>query len=161
MDLKGVLHEKKDEKKSDDPSVRTHKKPMQLRDIESRSASNKHQNINTEEDIKNILKKEKENIYKKKWNKLDLGLKVNRIRLFIEQYEDESKKKELSKLLIPACKSGKLNKNTDIIYDSENCIITNIKILKETDGHFSLNITEVKKKQSSGRSKSNIERLLK
>ena len=87
MDLKGVLHEKKDEKKSDDPSVRTHKKPMQLRDIESRSASNKHENINSDEDIKNILKKEKENIYKKKWNKLDLGLKINRLRLFIEQYE--------------------------------------------------------------------------
>ena len=164
MDLKGVLNENPEAKKSKSESIRTHKKPMQLRDIESRSATNKHHtNIDSEEDIGILLEKEKQNIYKKKWNKLDQGLKLNRIKLFVDNYEDinEEQKKQLTDLLIKACKANKLNRNSDILYDSETCEIKEIKILKRKDDLFTLNIVEVKKKQSTGRSKTNIERLLK
>ena len=164
MDLKGVLNETPDTKKKQNDSIRTHKKPMQLRDIESRSATNKHHNnIDTEEDIDILLEKEKQNIYKKKWNKLDQGLKLNRIKLFTENYEgiNDGQKKQLTELLINACKANKLNRNSDIIYDNESCEIKEIKILRKNVDIFTLNIVEVKKKQSSGRSKTNIERLLK
>ena len=40
MDLKNVLNENQEEK-PDDVNIRKHKKPIQLRDIENRSASNR------------------------------------------------------------------------------------------------------------------------
>ncbi len=145
MDLKGVLNEKKTTKPE---TIRKHKKPMQLRDIENRSSSNKHQeNINTDEDIELLIEKEKKEIYKKKWNKLDLGLKLNRLNLFITTFETENEDQtnQLNNILMSACKSGKLNKNSDIIYDIETCEIKEIKVLKKVNDKFILDIVEVKK----------------
>ena len=66
MDLKNVLNENQEEK-PDDVNIRKHKKPIQLRDIENRSASNrKSGNVETmlesDEQIKELLEKEKERI---------------------------------------------------------------------------------------------------
>lgn len=165
MDLKSVLNDQTSKKNDTIEPIRTHKKPMQLRDIENRSSSNKHQeHINTDKDIELLIEKEKKEIYKKKWNKLDLGLKLNRINQFTDTYDavdNDGQKKQLNRILISACKSGKLNRNSDITYDIETCEIKEIKILKKTDDIFILDINDLKKKQSTGRSKSNIERLLK
>jgi len=168
MDLKNVLHENQEET-NDDTSIRKHKKPIQLRDIENRSANNRKTGgveCESDEQIKELLEKEKEEIYKQSWNKLDNGLKINRLKKFIENEKIEKsleheKTQQLTKILIGACRSNKLNKNTDVIYDKENCKITNIRILKYEKNKYQLEIADVKKTKPSGKSKSNIERLLK
>ena len=167
MDLKNVLHENQEEKQ-DDASIRKHKKPIQLRDIENRSANNRKGGVECESDeqIKELLEKEKEEIYKQSWNKLDNGLKINRLKKFIENETIEKslsdeKTQQLTKILIGACRSNKLNKNTDVVYDKQTCKITNIRILKYEKNKYQLEIADVKKNKPSGKSKSNIERLLK
>ena len=170
MDLKNVLDQtdstEKEEKiktvdKSLNENIRTHKIPIQLKDIESRSSPNNSHQLNTSEDIGKLLEKEKKNVYKKKWNKLDLGMKLNLLNKYADKIEKTPEKnKQLKNLLITNCKNGKLNKNSDIIYNIDEGEIESIKILL-IEERYKLKITEIKKKQNSGRSKSNIERLLK
>ena len=97
-DLKNVLKEEKkiESDNKTDIVVRKHKKPMQLRDIENRSSgSNRlHSKIETPENIKKLLNEEKDNIFKQPWNRLDTGMKLNRIRLFSET---TAKEKNLSR----------------------------------------------------------------
>tara|TARA_Y100000996_G_scaffold368430_1_gene314793 strand:+ start:33 stop:560 length:528 start_codon:yes stop_codon:yes gene_type:complete len=172
MDLKVVLNEKEEEGggggKTD--SVRVHKKPIQLRDIENRSSNNRKTSLSHESDekIKKMLNKEKKQYYKQAWNKLDNGMKINRIKLFVESEKEknalsEEEMESLKKLLITTCTSGKLNKSSDISYNKEEGYIENIKILKyiESTKEYKIQINENKKKQSSSKSKSNIDRFLK
>ena len=172
MDLKVVLNEKEEEGggggKTD--SVRVHKKPIQLRDIENRSSNNRKTSLSHESDekIKKMLNKEKKQYYKQAWNKLDNGMKINRIKLFVESEKEknalsEEEMESLKKLLIRTCTSGKLNKSSDISYNKEEGYIENIKILKyiESTKEYKIQINENKKKQSSSKSKSNIDRFLK
>ena len=165
MDLKNILKEDEDVgEQTPETSIRVHKKPMQLRDIENRSASRKvgGSTHESKETIKDLIDEEKINSYKKPWNKLDTGLKLNRLKDFIERQElDGAKGKQLEALLLNACKSNKLNKNSDIEYDTNIGEIKNIKILKIVNEKYVLNITEVKKSKSGGKSKSNIDRFLK
>ena len=175
MDLKVVLNEKEevvDDEKGEgkDNPVRVHKKPIQLRDIENRSSSNRKSCLSHESDgeIKKMLNKEKKQYYKQAWNKLDNGMKINRIKLFVESEKDKNSLDEgqtdtLRKLLITTCTSGKLNKSSDISYNKEEGYIVNIKILKYTESskEYKIQINESKKKQSSSKSKSNIDRFLK
>ena len=88
VDLKTVLkEEQKEDVKEEEVTVRKkHKKPMQLRDIENRSSSSNRISSKTEthEDIDQLLNKEKDNIFNQTWNRLDTGMKLNRIRLFTE-----------------------------------------------------------------------------
>jgi len=168
MDLKKVLNENQEEN-PDDVSIRKHKKPIQLRDIENRSANNRKTggvDCESDEQIKELLEKEKEEIYKQSWNKLDNGLKINRLKKFVENEKleknlSDEKEQQLTKILISACRSNKLNKNTDVVYDKDSCQITNIRILKYEKNKYHLEIADVKKSKPSGKSKSNIERLLK
>ena len=137
MDLKKVLNENQEEN-PDDVSIRKHKKPIQLRDIENRSANNRKTggvDCESDEQIKELLEKEKEEIYKQSWNKLDNGLKINRLKKFVENEKleknlSDEKEQQLTKILISACRSNKLNKNTDVVYDKDSCQITNIRILQ-------------------------------
>lgn len=176
MDLKIVLNEKEEEvvnatkDESKDNPVRVHKKPIQLRDIENRSSSNRKSSLSHESDgeIKSMLQKEKKQYYKQAWNKLDNGMKINRIKVFGESERDkksldERQTETLIKLLITTCTSGKLNKSSDISYNKEEGYIESIKILKYTEStkEYKIQINESKKKQSSSKSKSNIDRFLK
>ena len=175
MDLKVVLNEKEevvDDEKGEgkDNPVRVHKKPIQLRDIENRSSSNRKSSLSHESDgeIKKMLNKEKKQYYKQAWNKLDNGMKINRIKLFVESEKEknalsEEEMESLKKLLITTCTSGKLNKSSDISYNKEEAVIENIKILKYNVNtrEYKIQINESKKKQSSSKSKSNIDRFLK
>tara|TARA_B100000575_G_C23135518_1_gene659585 strand:+ start:2469 stop:3011 length:543 start_codon:yes stop_codon:yes gene_type:complete len=176
MDLKGVLNEQdsapepEKEQSDKDSAVRVHKKPIQLRDIENRSSSNRKTSLSHESDekIKKLLVREKKQYYKQQWNKLDNGMKINRIKHFCES---EKEKKSLSdkdfemlkKLLITSCTSGKLNKSSDIVYNKEDGFIESIKILKysEETKEYKMQYSENKKKTSSSKSKSNIDRFLK
>lgn len=179
MDLKGVLDEKKEPEKvvdesnkEDDKNIRVHKKPMQLRDIENRSSNRRKVKTKHESDeqIKDLLSKEKEEVYKQNWNKLDLGMKINRLKIHIDELETQyslnpEQKEKLKILLMGACSSGNLNKNSEITYDKEQCKIINIKslTLNEETKDFKLEIVETKKAKvsSSSKSRSNIDRFLK
>jgi len=170
MDLKGVLNEKEEIKKENDSSVRVHKKPIQLRDIENRSSTNRKTSLSHESDekIKKLLNKEKKQYYKQPWNKLDNGMKINRLKMFIDSEKEkntlnDSQTENLKNLLITSCTSGKLNKSSDIIYNKEEGFIESIKILKynEDQKEYKLQYPDNKKKNSSSKSKSNIDRFLK
>lgn len=171
MDLKGVLNEKeKEESEQKDNSVRVHKKPIQLRDIENRSSNNRKTSLSHESDekIRRLLNKEKKQYYKQTWNKLDNGMKINRIKLFIESEKEkrclnDSEYESLKRLLITSCTSGRLTKSSDISYNQIEGYIEDIKILKynEETREYKLQLNENKKKQTSSKSKSNIDRFLK
>jgi len=168
-DLKNILKDESAEKQpqqKDELTVRVHKKPMQLRDIESRSSNtNREHKIETPENIKLLINEEKDNIFKQPWNRLDMGMKLNRIRLFSEEYAKENKlskekQEELRKILVTACRGNKLNKITDVIYDTELCGITSIRNLEIKDGKIVFAIGEAKKLKKTTKTKSNIDRLL-
>ena len=165
-DLKNVLKEGKKETK-EEVTVKKHKKPIQLRDIENRSSSSyrNHSKNNNYEEIDNLLNKEKTDIFKKPWNHLDTGMKLNRIRLFSETESCEKelsddKKEALRKIIADACVSNKLNKVTDVEYDIEECKIISIKNLVYKNGNYHLKINEVKKVKKPTKSKSNIDRFI-
>ena len=169
MDLKHALKEKKESVSDDEEYIKKHKKPMQLRDIESRSSSN-HKKFNekyeSEKDMNEFLEQEKKSVYFKPWNKLETGHKLNRIRKYVsflkeERKLDDNEVQKLHTILFDACNSNKLNKVSDITYDKEKGEIKEIKILEFTeDNQFSLKIVQQKAK-STPKSKSNIDRFLK
>lgn len=172
-DLKTVLKEEKKEKDkdtdkdTDELTIRKHKKPMQLRDIENRSSGTNRLSSKTEspENIRHLINKEKTEIFKQPWNRLDTGMKLNRIRLFTENEGIENdltkeKQEELRLLLVGAIRNNKLSKNTDVEYDMVNCKVVNIKTLVFKDGTYSLLIPESKKAKKTTKSKSNIDRFL-
>jgi len=165
QDLKNVLKEEKIEKESE--NVRVHKKPMQLRDIETRSSNtNREHKIETPENMNKYLNEEKDQIFKQSWNRLDTGMKLNRLRIFTEDMSKEhklskEKQDELRKLLFDACRSNKLNKASDINYDQEECSIISIKNLEIKDnGKISFTTSEVKKTKKTTKTKTNIDRFL-
>ena len=176
MDLKGVLNEKdstpepENEQHSKDSAVRVHKKPIQLRDIENRSSSNRKTSLSHESDekIRKLINREKKEYYKQQWNKLDNGMKINRLKHFCESEKEKNSLSDkefeiLKKILITSCTSGKLNKSSDILYNKEEGFIESIKILKynEETKEYKIQYSENKKKASSSKSKSNIDRFLK
>ena len=65
------------------------------------------------------------------------------------------------KLLLNACRQNKLNRNSDVIYDKETCLIKEIKVLRYENQKYNLELNEIKKPKQTSKSKSNIERLLK
>lgn len=177
MDLKNILQEEEkssikeniiDTKGEED--IRVHKKPIQLRDIENRSSGNKVASKHNEsvESMKDLLNKEKQESMKKQWNKLDRGIRINRLKLFIKSQKEEKKltsdeEEILNSIIMKALKSNKLNKNNDVKYDIESCEIESIKELKYDDKtrKYILNVPEVKKSKSTAKSRSNIDRFLK
>lgn len=160
MDLKGILDDNEEPKKN----IKVYKKPVQLKDIERRSKTNSTVSDNVK-DINEYIDNEKNNIYNKSWSKLNQGCKLNRLKLHINILEDKytlskEEKDELSLLLANALKKSKLNKVSDLTYDSDLGEIKEIKTLSfnENTRKFSLKITEQKHK--SKKSKSNIDKLL-
>lgn len=151
--------------------IRTHKKPVQLRDIENRSSSTntRDSNFDTEEDINHFLREEKQNSLKKPWNKLDQGMKINRIKNFCENQQSQHKLSEsehstLVKMLLLACHGNKINKNTDVNYNTETCEIESIKALQFDESKRKYKIvhqTNSSKKNDRPKSKSQIDRFLK
>ena len=164
MDLKNILNDEPNEtsKKS---VPKKHKKPVQLRDIESNNFKQLGLRMESNDEMRSLLNKEKKEVLKQPWNKLDTGMKLSRIKLFVEKEVEERElndttRDELQIMLISACRSNKLSKNTEIIYDREKCLIEKIKILKYENQKYSLQTTETKKSKSSTKSRSNIERLI-
>lgn len=181
MDLKNILNEVIEdindnedydiEKHLDleqNPNIKKHKKPIQLKEIERRSKTNLLNNLKTEKEINKFIDDEKNSIYTQTWSRLDNGSKINRIKLFTEsilkeKYNlSENEINKCIKLLTTACTKNKLTKNSEVNYNKETTLIEEIKILNfnEEKRIFTLNFTETKSK-SKNKSKSNIERFFK
>ena len=150
------------------PNIKKHKKPIQLKEIERRSKTNLLNNLKTEKEINKFIDDEKNSIYTQTWSRLDNGSKINRIKLFTEsilkeKYNlSENEINKCIKLLTTACTKNKLTKNSEVNYNKETTLIEEIKILNfnEEKRIFTLNFTETKSK-SKNKSKSNIERFFK
>ena len=165
--------EKSKEKKE---KKRVHKKPIALKDLENKNRllslkKKKIQGTTSEElkteDISNLLDNETNTIFNRQWNKLEKGLKCNRINQYLHSQEEyslsDSDKSDLKKLLYNTINKGGLTKNTDVSYnkDEGKIIKINTLIFDETKRKFHIKNETAKKQKSNSKSKSNIERLLK
>ena len=138
-----------------------------MRDIENRSSSKtRYDSYESKEKMTELLNKEKDTIYKQTWNKLDRGLKINRLKEFISREVKQKKltkiqELQLSELLLSACSNNKMNRINDIIYNHHEGNIEQLKNLNYKDGIYHLKMIEQKQSRTSTKPKSNIDRFLK
>lgn len=101
------------------------------------------------------------------WNKLEKGVKMNRLLLFIQSQREEhtlteQQSKELKNLLFKACENGLFNKISDVEYDESKAEIKSIKNLEFNESSKKYKIkTGGTKNRSVSKSRSNIDRLTK
>jgi hypothetical protein len=151
-----------------------YKKPMELTELEHRTSilnKKRRSQPNKSEEVKDILPfidKNLEDIYKTTWNKLEKGQRLNRINIYItellqDKHLPDNKCKRLKSILHTHISNNKINKNTDVEYDNEECKIINIKglVIDTEAGTFKMTIEKSKKTKSSNKSKSNIDRFIK
>ena len=111
------------------------------------------------DDLLDAISKEQQNRFNKPWNKLDKGLKLNRINEYVENYDcDDDDKIKLKDLLIKSFNNNTL-KNDHIKYDQDNISIININTLTYENNTFSINnIVKKTKPKIRSKTKTNIER---
>ena len=121
-------------------------------------------NTNTNKDT--LIEQEQVTRYQKPWSKLDKGVKLNRILLFIKQEKiDKSltnnQEKHLKYLLIHLFENNGLNKSSDIEYNQESMKIESIKLLNYNEQVSKYSIQKINyKSKATSKSKSNIEKHL-
>ena len=119
------------------------------------------------DEIEDIVKEDPNKRFMKPWNKLEKGMKLNRIIRFVETETDEKElsvdqSKELKNILFRACDSGLLNKLTEVNYNEEEACIISFKSLEFNEETNKYKIKTVSSKhRPNTKSKSNIDRLLK
>lgn len=149
-DLKNVLTKKNDDTES---SI-----PKKVEYVPSSDMS----------DILNMMDTESKNIVNKSWSKINRSNKITLLENFIEneietKSLDEKTGNNLKKLLIQSLNSNLLNKQSDVVYDSLQNTIIEIKSLKyESDTNTYSLVSEKKdvKVNTKTRSKTNIDKLL-
>jgi hypothetical protein len=158
MDLKNILT---NDEKSENISVK--KKTKYVPNISNNQ--NDTNNYSNKSEIDDLLEKEKNNMYKNPWNKLDNTTKNNIFKKYIllekESHSlDEEQTSSLHNLLIKNIK--KINKNNDVEYNSEDGVLNKIHILtfNEDTKSFTLNFAQ-KKSKSATKSKSNLDKFMK
>jgi hypothetical protein len=119
-------------------------------------------------DILNMMDMESKNIVNKSWSKINRSNKIILLENFVEneietKSLDEKTGNNLKKLLIQSFNSNLLNKQSDVIYDSLQNTIIEIKSLKyDSDTNTYSLVSEKKdvKVNTKTRSKTNIDKLL-
>jgi hypothetical protein len=102
--------------------------------------------------------------YKKSWNKLDKGIKLNRIMIFVKRESilhnlSDQQELQLKTLLIQLCNHNGLNKSSEVSYNQETMNIESIKILHFDSSSKKYSVhTIVSKSKNISKSKSNIEK---
>lgn len=90
--------------------------------------------------------------YRRPWHRLEWGLRVNRLRKFVDQEKqrlhlNDSTVSELTNLLLKSLKNKKLNSKTTVVYDQEQEEIKEIKGLvyhTVADGSIHVDLLEKK-----------------
>ena len=159
MDLKHILTNDGDE------NVNIKKKPKYIPNISNNNNKNDSNNYSKKSEIDELLEQEKNNLYKNPWNKLDNTTKNNLFKKYILLEKelndlDDNQTNILHNLLIKNIK--KINKNSDVDYNSEEGILNKIHILNYDiiSKSFTLNFTQ-KKSKSASKSKSNLDKFIK
>jgi hypothetical protein len=82
-------------------------------------------------DIQGLLKAQTEKNERKPWNRLDRGLRIQKIRSWVssQEWPDDIKKRALT-LLVKKTKTGDLSSASSVIYDKKKCEIQKITCLK-------------------------------
>ena len=119
-------------------------------------------------DILNMMDTESKNIVNKSWSKINRSNKITLLENFIEneiedKSLDEKTSNNLKKLLMQSFNSNLLNKQSDVVYDSLQNSIIEIKSLKyDSDTNTYSLVSEKKdvKVNTKTRSKTNIDKLL-
>ena len=159
MDLKHILTNDGDE------NVNIKKKPKYIPNISNNNNKNDSNNYSKKSEIDELLEQEKNNLYKNPWNKLDNTTKNNLFKKYILLEKelndlDDNQTNILHNLLIKNIK--KINKNSDVDYNSEEGVLNKIHILNYDiiSKTFTLNFTQ-KKSKSASKSKSNLDKFIK
>ena len=162
MDLKHILT---NDEKSENVSIKKKTKYVPNISNNQNNSNNDSNNYSNKSEIDDLLEKEKNNLYKNPWNKLDNTTKNNLFKKYIllekESYSlDDNQTSILHNLLIKNIK--KINKNSDVDYNSEEGVLNKIHILAydTSNKSFSLNFTQ-KKSKSATKSKSNLDKFMK
>ena len=133
-------------------------------------SNNSDNTVNPEKTAMDLLfeeiEKEKDEIFKNTWAKLDKGLKLNRIHLFIKKEKinlelNDNEEKQLKNLLLNLLNSGSLNKSSEIEYCQEEYGIKTVKNLnfdEETRNFSYLNQKKKKSENGGSKSKTNVEK---
>ena len=119
-------------------------------------------------DILNMMDTESKNIVNKSWSKINRSNKITLLENFVEsEIEDKSLDEKtgnnLKKLLIQSFNSNLLNKQSDVVYNSLQNSIIEIKSLKydsDTNTYSLINEKKDVKVNTKTRSKTNIDKLL-
>lgn len=119
-------------------------------------------------DILNMMDMESKNIVNKSWSKINRSNKITLLENFVEneietKSLDEKTGNNLKKLLMQSFNSNLLNKQSDVVYDSLQNTIIEIKSLKyDSDTNTYSLVSEKKdvKVNTKTRSKTNIDKLL-
>ena len=159
MDLKNILNSN-----NQSDNVQVHKKTSNYSPHVVKPNVNNYSNKN---EIDELLKKEKQSLYHKSWNKLDNSTKNNLFKKFVSLEKESNNLNEkqtllLTNLLITNIK--KLNKVSDVSYDQDSCDIIKINnlIFNPEDKSYTLNIIEKKTKASSqNKYKSRLDKFIK
>jgi hypothetical protein len=88
----------------------------------------------TNDSLEQMIAAEAGSAFKKAWHRLERGLRMNRIRAFVEDLAvkrsfKESEKQALLNLLQKALNDKKLNSKTSVEYDAEEEMIKEVKPL--------------------------------
>ena len=119
-------------------------------------------------DILNMMDMESKDIVNKSWSKINRSNKITLLENFIENEIvnnelDEKTGNNLKKLLIQSLNGNLLNKQSDVVYDTLQNTITEIKSLKydsETKTYSLVSGKNDVKVNAKTRSKTNIDKLL-
>jgi hypothetical protein len=96
------------------------------------------------EGLQKLLKEESEVAFKKPWHRLERGMRLNRLRLFVDNMKDskglqESESTGLLQLLTKSLEKKLLNSKNSVIYDIDTEKILEIKNLvmhQKADGSY-------------------------
>lgn len=102
------------------------------------------------ESLQELLKRESEVAFKKPWHRLERGMRLNRIRLFVDSMKDnkglqEEEATALLTLLTKSLDKKFLNSKNAVIYDIDNEKILEIKNLvmhQKADGSYIFQLLE-------------------
>jgi len=139
------------------PELAPGPEPEPTADIESDNGLTTHEEGTSDVDIR----------FQLPWNKLEKGMKMNRILLFVKKETEEHDlspllSKGLKTLLFRGCEDGLFNKLSEVKYDGDTCTIDSFKSLEfnESTKKYKLRSGGTKNRSVS-KSRSNLDRLMK
>ena len=154
----------KDEPAKDGPAKDGPAKDESAKDESAKDGHHENSMIN-DDIIDPVTNTSLEDRFKVPWNKLEKGMKMNRIIAFIRQETldkglSDSMSKDLKSILFNACDRGLFNKISDVSYNIDTGLIESFKCLEynESSKKYKLKSNGAKNRSVS-KSRSNIDRL--